>query len=230
MEMNYCTQCGGKLELRFHEGEGRLISSFIGLKAARDLAYTQTANVTCPFCTNNCIRSVVTFSDGSTYVTGNRCERGEVVGDPRDAAVREKVKAARERKQTAANLFDVREHLLFNDYPAPQIAEPRGVTIGIPRVLAFWDTMPFWTTFWRALGFTVKLSHRSTRSMFEHGLPAVASDTICFPAKLVHGHVRDLERMRVDRIFMPSITTVPRSMPSFHSESGVSSAVAWSMA
>ena len=201
------------------EGEGRLISSFIGLKAARDLAYTQTANVTCPFCTNNCIRSVVTFSDGSTYVTGNRCERGEVVGDPRDAAVREKVKAARERKQTAANLFDVREHLLFNDYPAPQIAEPRGVTIGIPRVLAFWDTMPFWTTFWRALGFTVKLSHRSTRSMFEHGLPAVASDTICFPAKLVHGHVRDLERMRVDRIFMPSITTVPTENTEKTSES-----------
>ena len=25
MEMNYCTQCGGKLEPRFHEGEGRLI-------------------------------------------------------------------------------------------------------------------------------------------------------------------------------------------------------------
>ena len=55
--------------------------------------------------------------------------------------------------------------------------------------------------------------------MFEHGLPAVASDTICFPAKLVHGHVRDLERMRVDRIFMPSITTVPTENTEKTSES-----------
>ena len=120
----------------------------------RELTYTQQANVTCPFCTNNCMRSVVTFSDGSTFVTGNRCERGEVVGDPRDAAVREKVKAVRARKQAIPNLFDVREQLLFNDYPVHPLLPDRDITIGLPRVLAFWDTMPFWTTFWRALGFT----------------------------------------------------------------------------
>ena len=201
------------------DGDGRLRSTFIGLGGVRELAYTQTANAICPFCTNNCARSIVTFSDGATYVTGNRCERGEIVGDPRDAAVREKVKAVRERKEAVANLFDVREHLLMNDYPAPELSKPRGVRIGIPRVLAFWDNMPFWTTFWRALGFEVKLSRPSTRAMFERGLSAVASDTICFPAKLVHGHVRDLERQRVDRIFMPSITTVPTENTEKTSES-----------
>ena len=201
------------------EGEGHLRSSFIGLREAGDLQYTQTANAVCPFCTNNCVRSIVTFSDGSTYVTGNRCERGEIVGDPRDAAVREKVKAVNTRKRSVANLFDVRERLLFNDYAAPELAKPRGITIGIPRVLAFWDTMPFWTTFWRALGFDVRLSGPSTRTMFERGLPAVASDTICFPAKLVHGHVRDLEQQRVDRIFMPSITTIPTENTEKTSES-----------
>lgn len=201
------------------EGEGHLISTFIGLDGARDLAYTQTANAVCPFCTNNCVRSIVTFADGATYVTGNRCERGEIVGDPRDADVREKVKAVRSRKQSVANLFDVREKLLMNDYPAPELSKPRGVRIGIPRVLAFWDTMPFWTTFWRSLGFEVRLSHPSSRAMFEQGLPAVASDTICFPAKLVHGHVRDLEDQRVDRIFMPSITTVPTENTEKTSES-----------
>ena len=205
--------------LQTTEGEGHLRSSFIGLDGVRNLTYTQTSNVICPFCTNNCSRAVVTFSDGTTYVTGNRCERGEIVGDPRDAAVREKVKAVRTRKNSIPNLFDTREKLLFNDYPAPELAEKRGITIGIPRVLAFWDTMPFWTTFWRALGFKVKLSHESTRTMFENGLHAVASDTICFPAKLVHGHVRDLERMRVDRIFMPSITTVPSENTEKTSES-----------
>ena len=194
-------------------------SSFIGLAAARDLAYEQQANVTCPFCTNNCARSVITFSDGSTFVTGNRCERGEVVGDPRAADVRDKLRAAVERKKQVPNLFDVREKLLFKDYAAPRLANPRGITIGLPRVLAFWDTMPFWTTFWRSLGFAVRISHPSSRAMFENGLPAVASDTICFPAKLVHGHVRDLERARVDRIFMPSITTVPTENTEKTSES-----------
>ena len=201
------------------DGEGVLRSSFIGLDGVRDLAYTQTSNAICPFCTNNCSRSIVTFSDGSTYVTGNRCERGEIVGDPHDADVREKVKAVRARKQSVPNLYDVREHLLFNDYPAPQLCEPRDITIGLPRVLAFWDTMPFWTTFWRALGFKVRISSASTRTMYENGLPAVASDTVCFPAKLVHGHVRDLERAHVNRIFMPSITTVPSENTEKTSES-----------
>ena len=141
------------------------------------------------------------------------------MGDPHDAAVREKAKELRARKKAIPNLYDVREKLLFNDYAAPRLLEPQGVKIGLPRVLAFWDTMPFWTTFWRSLGFEVRLSHASSRAMFEQGLPAVASDTICFPAKLVHGHVRDLERAHVDRIFLPSITTVPTENTEDTSES-----------
>ena len=200
-------------------GQPQLRSLFIGLDGVRNLEYTTTTNETCPFCTNSCARTIVTFGDGTTYVTGNRCERGEVVGDPHDAAVREKAKELRARKQAIPNLYDVREKLLFNDYSAPQLLEPQGVKIGLPRVLAFWDTMPFWTTFWRSLGFEVVVSRPSSRALFEDGLPAVASDTICFPAKLVHGHVRDLERARVDRIFLPSITTVPTENTADTSES-----------
>ena len=201
------------------EGSGRLRTSFIGLAEASKLTYTQTSNATCPFCTNSCARSIVTFSDGTTWVTGNRCERGEVVGDPHDAAVREKVRAVHARKKSVPNLFRVREKLLMSDYAAPEICPPRHTVIGLPRVLAFWDTMPFWTTFFRSLGFDVRISKESTRAMYEQGLPAVASDTICFPAKLVHGHVRNLERMHVDRIFMPSITTVPTENTEKTSES-----------
>ena len=82
------------------------------------------------------------------------------------------------------------------------------ITIGLPRVLAFWDTMPFWTTFWRSLGFEIQISSPSTHKMFEEGLSAVTSDTVCFPAKLVHGHIRDLVKKKVDRIFMPSIAAI----------------------
>src|SRR5699024_9804229 len=71
------------------------------------------------------------------------------------------------------------------------------------------EMMPFWSTFWRELGFSVKLSDFSTRTIYEDGLAAVTSDTVCFPAKLVHGHLRNLAKKGVDRIFMPSVTTVP---------------------
>lgn len=70
--------------------------------------------------------------------------------------------------------------------------------------------MPFWTTFFKTLGYNVQLSDESTREIYESGLSAVTSDTVCFPAKLVHGHLRNLvKKYHVDRIFMPSITTVP---------------------
>ena len=69
--------------------------------------------------------------------------------------------------------------------------------------------MPFWSTFFSTLGFKVRVSGRSTKAMYERGLAHVTSDTVCFPAKLVHGHIRNLVDAGVDRIFMPIITTVP---------------------
>ena len=167
------------------------------------------ANVACPFCANRCNRTVIAFADGTTFVTGNRCPRGEIVGDPKDPATRSALKAANEQSKAGENLFETRQKLLFQDWPIEQIAPDRGITIGIPRVLAFWDTMPFWNALLRSLGFAIRLSRPSTRAMFEEGLPQVASDTICFPAKLVHGHIHELARAGVDRIFMPIITTVP---------------------
>ena len=184
-------------------------STFIGFDALDALSYRQNANVACPFCANRCNRTVIAFADGTTFVTGNRCPRGEIVGDPKDPATRSALKAANEQSKAGENLFETRQKLLFQDWPIEQIAPDRGITIGIPRVLAFWDTMPFWNALLRSLGFAIRLSHPSTRAMFEEGLPQVASDTICFPAKLVHGHVHELARAGVDRIFMPIITTVP---------------------
>ena len=184
-------------------------STFIGFDALDALSYRQNANVACPFCANRCNRTVIAFADDTTFVTGNRCPRGEIVGDPKDPATRSALKAANEQSKAGENLFETRQKLLFQDWPIEQIAPDRGITIGIPRVLAFWDTMPFWNALLRSLGFAIRLSHPSTRAMFEEGLPQVASDTICFPAKLVHGHVHELARAGVDRIFMPIITTVP---------------------
>ena len=196
------------LTKRQAEASGFPASHFIGFEALDAFTYTQSQNEPCPFCQNHCSRTVIRFPGGESFVTGNRCERGEILGDPKDKAVQDKVRQANQSMQRIPNLFAVREKLLFADYDAPILAPDRGVTIGIPRVLSFWETMPFWNAFWRSLGFRIQLSGKSTRPMYEEGLSAVTSDTVCFPAKLVHGHLRDLAKKKVDRIFMPTITTV----------------------
>ena len=193
--------------------------TFIGLDALDSFSYTQQANLPCPFCGNHCKRTVITFSNGESWVTNNRCERGEVLGDPSDEGVRTKVKEKTRQRNQVPNLFRLREQLLFRDYPCVPVIPDRAITIGLPRVLAIWDTAPFWSTFFRSLGFQVKFSAPSTRAMYESGLSAVTSDTVCFPAKLVHGHIRNLVEAGVDRIFMPSITTIPSENSEKNSQS-----------
>lgn len=214
-------------------------SRFIGLRGMESFTYRQLENSVCPFCTNHCKRTVIAFSNGSTWVTNNRCERGEIVGNPKEESVRELLKEKINQDKKPANLFKLREKLLFSEYPiaestkkeisekedaegrraAKQGVVKRGVTIGIPRTLSFWDDMPFWTTFFRALGFDVQISDASTRQMYESGLSAVTSDTICFPAKLVHGHLRNLVSHKVDRIFLPSVAQIPSENESASSQS-----------
>jgi predicted CoA-substrate-specific enzyme activase len=184
-------------------------SRFIGLDAMKDFGYKQNGESLCPFCANHCVRTMLTFSTGATYVTGNRCKRGEITGDPADAGVRKEVKRLTEQLEATPDLFKLREKLLFQDYDFTPVSPKKNAVIGLPRSLEFWDSMPFWSTFWRALGFETRISRASDRRLFEQGLPFVASDTICFPAKLIHGHIRDLATRRVDRIFMPMLIRTP---------------------
>ena len=206
------------------DGKG---SSFIGLDAVERFEHAEFTGVTCRRCNNHCQRAIVAFGDGSLYATGNRCPRGAAIswdelvrevpaasahrpqGEGADGTDAATAATAPQRTPAAANLFDDREKLLFQEWPYMPLCDDRGITIGIPRVLEFWDVMPFWSTLFRSLGFDVRLSRKSSKKMFERGLAHVTSDTICFPAKLVHGHVRDLVDAGVDRIFMPIITTVP---------------------
>ncbi|MDR1627048.1 MAG: acyl-CoA dehydratase activase [Spirochaetia bacterium] len=184
-------------------------SSFIGLDAMEGFDYRQESKYICPFCSNNCSRTLIRFSNGATYVTGNRCERGEVVGGAESAEVRERVRKITGRMQAVPDLMKLREGLLFQDYPVTPLSPAKDIRIGLPRVLEFWNRMPFWTTFWKALGFDTVISRKSNRALFERGLPFVASDTVCFPAKLVHGHIQDLIEKKADRIFMPMIIRMP---------------------
>ncbi|MBQ2837133.1 MAG: 2-hydroxyacyl-CoA dehydratase, partial [Peptococcaceae bacterium] len=194
-------------------------SCFIGFDALASFTYEQKSDVPCPFCVNHCNRTVVQFSNGKSYVTGNRCERGEVLGNPQDAVVREQVQQIKRTRDAVPDLYQIREKLLFQEYAYPKLCDKQNRIIGLPRVLYNWEYMPFWKTVWQALGFTVQLSDFSSRAMYESGLHAVASDTECFPAKLVHGHLRNLAEKGVDRIFMPSITAMPSENTAKTSES-----------
>ncbi len=183
--------------------------TFIDLNDLDGFSYRQEANIPCPFCSNHCKRTILQFSNGQSWITNNRCEKGEIVGNPKEEKVKEQLRLKKEKARQIPNLFKVREEMLFQEYEYPRLLPERDTVIGIPRILSYWETAPFWSTFWRSLGFSVKFSDFSTRKIYESGLPAVTSDTVCFPAKLVHGHIRNLVKKGVNRIFMPVITTVP---------------------
>ena len=158
----------------------------------------------CPHCANHCNRTLVEFSSGASYVTGNRCPRGEMLGEAGSSVP---------KTVSAPDLYLRREALLFKKYDFTPVSGEKNVTIGLPHTLEFWDSIPFWTTFFHALGFRTRFSSPSSRKQFERGIPFVPSDTVCFPAKLAHGHIRDLVDQGVDRIFMPMVMEMPTESP-----------------
>ncbi|MCR4584256.1 MAG: acyl-CoA dehydratase activase [Lachnospiraceae bacterium] len=200
---------GSALRAKEKSQEADFVKSFISYEELEAFSYTQQANSPCPYCTNHCNRAILTFSTGDSWVTNNRCEKGEVIGDPKDKDTIRKIKELNEKKDKPANLYEIRKNLQMKDYPYETFCEDRGITIGIPRVLNFWEGMPFWSTFFKSLGFGFKTTPVSNRKIYENGIHAVPSDTECFPAKLVHGHIRELVKSGVDRIFMPEIVVMP---------------------
>lgn len=231
-----------------------LPQTFIGLDAAANLTYARESNAVCTRCTNHCTRTVIRFSTGKVFITGNRCSKGASLDpvpiehgsdkqdtqdkqtldaqDTQDAQDAQASSAQGSDKQTITaqtqqphrhtelpDLYKEREQALFKNYTTKSVLPEKGITIGLPRVLSLWDTAPFWSTLFRSLGFKVRFSQASTRKRYEDSLSSVASDTACFPAKLVHGHVQNLQDLRVDRIFMPIITAVEPEGVSPHSES-----------
>ncbi len=42
------------------------------------------------------------------------------------------------------------------------------------------------------MGFRVVLSDRSSKQLYETGITSIASETVCYPGKLVHGHIENL--------------------------------------
>ncbi|MGL4283416.1 MAG: acyl-CoA dehydratase activase-related protein, partial [Eubacterium aggregans] len=130
------------------------------------------------------------FVDGSRYITGNRCEIGAGVSH---------------KKNDLPNLYKYKCQRVFDYQLLPTAMAAKGV-IGIPRVLNQYENYPFWFIFLTSLGYRVILSGDSNRRTYEKGMASIPSESVCYPAKLVHGHIQDLIDSGVKKIFYPCIS------------------------
>lgn len=195
------------------DGDAAVKSSFEGFSSLKKLEYVKQPSVVCNFCANHCSRTIISFTNGRHHVTGNRCEKGEIIGDEETPDIKKKLKETSVRLSSVPDMVKLHNILLMENYPVHRYCEKRGFKIGIPRTLEFWNSLPFWKTFFSALGFDVVVSAPSSYDIFERGLKYVPSDTACFPAKLVHGHVEDLASRGVDMVFMPMMVRMPMENP-----------------
>lgn len=182
---------------RFYEQEQRVTSSMLSFDEINNLEY-KTSLTRCNGCNNHCLLTINSFNGERKYISGNRCEKG--LG-------KEKT------DELTPNLFQYKLERLFDYEPLPADMAPRGV-IGIPRVLNMYENFPFWAVFFRELGYSVLLSPKSTRSIYELGIETIPSESECYPAKLTHGHIQWLINEGVRTIFYPSIAYERNETPS----------------
>jgi predicted nucleotide-binding protein (sugar kinase/HSP70/actin superfamily) len=153
-------------------------------------AFTHEVKVsTCRSCTNACRLTVNLFNAGHRYVSGNRCER-PVTNKAADDSL---------------NLYAWK---LQRIQQMADTAGPEGPkeAIGIPLGLNMFELLPFWKAFFNTLGYPVVTSRMSNRKLYLLGQATIPSDTACFPAKLMHGHVQTLIDAGIKTIFYPCMT------------------------
>ena len=141
----------------------------------------------CTGCENKCTVKIFQFNNGNRFFAGNNCEK--VYSNQG------------EKKSKGVNQYQERYKMLFQrtftskDKPL--------LRIGIPRGLGMYEHYPFWHTLFSECNIQPVLSRASTNKLYEKGIQTIMSDNICFPAKLMHGHIMDLVEKKVDRIFYP---------------------------
>ena len=145
----------------------------------------------CKLCENNCLLTINKFNGEARFISGNRCEKP--LG-----------KMANTDVQKGEDLFEYKFNRIFS-YESLAPEEARRGTVGIVRALNTYENYPFWHTFFTKLGYRVVLSPHSSRVVYEKGLESMPSESVCYPAKLVHGHVMELIEQKVGMIFYPSV-------------------------
>ncbi len=169
------------------KSDGQEKSHLISSKELNSFSYNSTS-AQCGGCGANCNLTIIKFNDGHRFISGNRCEKG----------------AGIKVENLPENMFEYKYNLIReyeNIKPENPIAR-----VGIPMTLSFYDLMPFFHTMFTSLGFEVVLSEESTRETYYKGQQTIPSDTVCYPAKLAHGHIESLLEKDVDFIFYPCMS------------------------
>ncbi len=143
----------------------------------------------CNGCENHCLLTINAFDNGKKFISGNRCEKGS---------------GEISKNKDLPNLYQYKYERLFAYKPLEETEAKRG-TIGIPRVLNMYEDYPFWYTFFTNLGFRVIISEKSNRKTYEKGMESMPSESVCYPAKLAHGHIMSLLDQGIKTIFYPCI-------------------------
>ena len=178
----------GALGAALYARKNRGMASSI-LTAEELAAFTHTSRATvCKGCTNRCNITVNTFADGAKYISGNKCEKGA---------------GLRPAENPLPNLHAFKRSAMEALVPK---AGSRNFTVGLPLALGMYELAPFWYTLWASLGFGVRVSGFSSRKLYAKGQYSIPSDTACYPAKIMHGHIETLIEEGVDAIFYPCLT------------------------
>ena len=162
---------------------------------SRDALYnfTHTSKmVKCKGCGNNCNLTINLFNDNKRFISGNQCEKGANLGE------------SHADLEQNPNMFKLKREM-FERLFKTEIDENK-LTIGLPMSLGMYDLAPFWKTLFETLGFNVLLSGFTTKKIYAKGQYTIPSDTVCYPAKVMHGHIFELIEKKADVIFYPSLT------------------------
>ena len=164
-------------------------SSLISREQLNNFVHNVKA-VTCGGCENKCNLTINTFGGDAKFVSGNRCEKGA---------------GAKQTGEPLPNMFEYKRQKLAQLYTTQN--QPKGkAVVGIPMALGMYELAPMWKEIFECLGFDVILSKLSSRKTYIKGQHTIPSDTVCYPAKLMHGHVEELLDNCADMIFYPCLT------------------------
>ena len=169
----------------YKEGE---VSTLIGEDKLEKFHFKTTCS-RCGGCGNNCLLTINKFDNEEKYITGNRCERP--LGNSA-------------KKLEVPNLYKYKLSRIFNYKPLSKAEAIRG-EIGIPRALNIYENYPFWFTLLTKLKFRVIISPFSSKKIFNLGIETIPSESVCYPAKLSHGHIMSLINKGIKTIFYPCI-------------------------
>lgn len=163
-------------------------SKLISAEELENFTY-ESRSANCGGCTAHCQLNIINFGKGRRFISGNRCEKGGGIAN----------------RNTVPNLYEFKYDSILNTVKTHQPKRFRG-TVGLPLALGFYEQLPFWHMLFTSLGFRTVISDESSRDMYYLGQHTIPSDTVCYPAKLTHGHIENLLDKGVDFIFYPCMS------------------------